>query len=122
MIFFNLTHASQLINVTRLRYVNGDPFCVEYIYFTPEFASIANQNLNGSLYQVLHDKFGKTPAGGQKKFDIKKADTKEAFLLEVDRGTALMQISDFVYDQNDHPLHISRQVIRSDKYKYVLIQ
>lgn len=120
--FFGIEPKTPLLKLTRLRYVDKSPFCVEYIYFTEEFSSITSENLNGSLYQVLHDQFNEVPAGGHKMFDITKASTSEAFLLNVERDTSLMQITDFVYDQNDHPLHITIQVIRSDKYKYELIQ
>jgi GntR family transcriptional regulator len=120
--FFNLPEGSELLELTRLRYVEGEPFCVETSLFTLDHQSLVDQDLNGSLYQLLKDKYAITPAGGHKTFDIAYANASESFLLGVDRGTALMQIIDFVYDSNQHPLHISRSVMRSDKYKYELAQ
>lgn len=46
--------------------------------------------------------------------------SEEAELLDVPRGSALMLIEDMVYDSNGTPLHISKQVVRGDKFKYAL--
>lgn len=44
----------------------------------------------------------------------------EAALLDIPRGSALMLIEDLVYDNHENPLHISKQVLRGDKFRYAL--
>lgn len=57
---------------------------------------------------------------GSKTIELCYASSEEAELLDVPRGSALMLIEDMVYDSNGTPLHISKQVVRGDKFKYAL--
>ncbi|WP_155286912.1 GntR family transcriptional regulator [Lacticaseibacillus zhaodongensis] len=118
--FFTIEPTNQLVELTRLRYIDNEPFCVETNYFTSQYKSLINKNLSGSLYKLLKTDYKIVPAGGHKTFAIAYASANEAFLLQVERNTPLMEITDYVYGPAKKPLHISRQVIRSDKYKYEL--
>ena len=117
---FGISDSDQLVELTRLRYVDNEPFCVEINYFTSQFKSLMNKDVSGSLYKLLRTDYAIAPAGGHKTFAIAYASANEAFLLQVERNTPLMEIIDYVYGPSEKPLHISRQVIRSDKYKYEL--
>lgn len=121
--FFQLNDSGEpLLEITRLRIVDSLPLCVETDWFTAEFAPLERADLEGSLYQILEQQYQIHPATGKKSFSISYASQQEAFLLDVPRGSALMQIEDFVYGDNGFPLHISRQVLRGDKFKYVVIE
>lgn len=117
--FLNLQSGTEAVEIVRLRYLDEKPLCIESSYFSPAFVSLIDENLDRSLYEVLRERFGKLPARGHKTFEICFARQNEAFLLDVPRETPLMLITDFVYDTDDAPLHVSKRVVRTDEVKYV---
>lgn len=120
--FFGISEEDQLLEIIRLRSIDGVPICVETDWFTKEFASLEQEDLDRSIYQILTQKFGITPTTGKKTFEISYTTPQEAFLLDIPRGTALMLIEDHVYSNYGQPLHISKQVLRGDKFKYAVIE
>lgn len=120
--FFNISESDKLVKIKRLRYLNGEPFCIETTWLSEKYSDITNNNLDGSLYQILKKKYDSAPNNGQKTFKIIFATQEESFLLDVSRGSALMKINDYVYDQNGFPLHISEQILKGDKFTYAVNQ
>lgn len=120
--FFHLVEDEQLLEITRLRILDDFPLCVETDWFTKAFATLENEDLAGSLYELLQEKYEIHPATGKKSFSISYASQQEAFLLDVPRGSALMEIEDYVNDSQGAPLHMARQVLRGDRFKYVVVE
>jgi GntR family transcriptional regulator len=120
--FFRIEPESEILEITRLRYAEDDPFCVETSYFASNFFSIAEKDLDNSLYELLRIEYNVIPAGGHKSFGVTRANTNESFLLNVPCDTPLMTITDYVYDEHKLPIHISHTVMLSDKYHYELAQ
>ena len=120
--FFNLTEQEDILVIERLRIVDGIPIGIETVFFTKKYNYLCNENLNGSLYKVLMEKYNVIPFTGSKTIEICYATKEEANILDVPRGSALMLIKDKVNDSNNKPLHISKQVLRGDKFKYAIKQ
>lgn len=120
--FFNIQESEKLVKIKRLRYLDGEPFCIESTWLSEKYSDITNEDLDGSLYQILRKKYDSIPNNGQKTFKITFATQEESFLLDVSRGSALMKINDYVYDQNGAPLHISEQILKGDKFTYAVNQ
>jgi len=118
--FLGINDGQQLIEIKRLRYIDDIPFCLEWIWLAPKFNSIKDEDLNMPLYKVLHKKFNINPGKGMKTFKIVFANREESFLLNVDEKTPLMRIKDLVYDDHNFPLHITQEIIRSDKFTYAV--
>ncbi len=116
--FFGVDPQSPLVKLVRMRYLDGDPFCLETTYLPAELDVLIDQDLNGSLYATLRREFHRAPAHGHKTFEVCHATQSEAFLLNVDRGRALIMITDYVYDTEGRPLHISKRIQRTDIAKY----
>ena len=85
-----------------------------------ELDSLQNKNLNGSLYAVLQKEYNIHPLTGSETIKLCYASSEESELLDVPRGSALVLIVDQVYDSTGKPLHISKLVLRGDKFKYTL--
>lgn len=119
-LFFQLSDGEVLLKIVRLRSIDRVPICIETTWFTKDYDSLKTKNLDGSLYAVLHNDYQIEPHTGSKSIELCYASQKEAQLLDVPRGTALMLIEDFVYDHQEKPLHITKQVVRGDKFKYAL--
>lgn len=117
--FFDVSPGSPLVKLVRMRYLDDAPLCLETTYLMPEFSPLIDENLDGSLYALLQDGFDRTAGRGHKAFEVCFAKQNEAFLLDVPRDTALMLITDYVYDTDGEPLHVSKRVQRTDRAKYV---
>ncbi len=118
--FFRLDEKEELLEVERLRYIDHIPICVETSWFTSRYDSLQEKNLNGSLYEILRNDYDIRPLTGSKTIELCYASPDEAALLDIPRGSALMLIEDLVYDNHENPLHISKQVLRGDKFRYAL--
>lgn len=117
--FFDIPAGTPIVKLVRLRYLNNEPLCLETTYLTDEFSPLIDENLDGSLYALLRERFGRTAERGHKTFEVCFAKQNEAFLLDVPRDTALMLITDFVCDADGEPLHVSKRVQRTDRAKYI---
>lgn len=120
--FFNISESEILLEIVRVRYLDDTTICVETNWFTQEYQQLAEEDLDRSLYAILKEKYGVIPSTGKKSFEICFATQQEAFLLDVPRGSALMLIEDYVYSNEDKPLHIAKQILRGDKFKYAIEQ
>ena len=107
--FFDAAVGSKLVKLVRLRYLDDVPLCLETTY---------DRDINGSLYATLRQEFHRAPAQGHKTFEVCYASQNEAFLLNVERGQALILITDYVYDTDGRPLHVSKRIQRTDRAKY----
>lgn len=116
--FFDVTVGSKLVKLVRLRYLDDAPLCLETIYLPPSFEALIDRDINGSLYAKLRQEFHRAPAQGHKTFEVCYASQNEAFLLNVERGQALILITDYVYDTDGRPLHVSKRIQRTDRAKY----
>ncbi len=116
--FFGVASGSLLVKLVRLRYLDGEPFCVETTYLPLAFSSLVDEDLEGSLYATLRRLFHRAPGRGHKTFEVCFATPNEAFLLDVARDTALMLVTDYVNDTSGAPLHISKRVMRTDRAAY----
>ena len=117
--FFDMEPGSPLVKLVRMRYLDDAPLCLETTYLMPEFSSLIDEDLDGSLYKLLQEKFHRAPGQGHKSFEVCFAKQNEAFLLDVPRDTALMLITDYVHDAEGEPLHVSKRVQRTDRAKYI---
>ncbi|MDO5409670.1 MAG: GntR family transcriptional regulator [Lachnospiraceae bacterium] len=117
--FFKLDSDDLILEIERLRYVDGVPICVETCWFDSEYDSLEKKDLNGSLYAILKKDYNIVSFNGSKTVELCYASPEEAELLDVPRGSALMLVEDKVYN-GQKPLHISKQVLRGDKFKYAI--
>jgi len=118
--FLQTNAQQQIIEIKRLRYIDDIPFCLEWIWLAPKYSAIKDEDLDMPLYKILRKKFHINPGKGKKTFKIAFANREESFLLNVDEKTPLMRIKDLVYDDHNFPLHITQEIIRSDKFTYAV--
>ena len=116
--FLGLGPSEQAVMIKRLRLIDGEPASVETTWLPMAYANLLTMDLDRSLYEVLRTTYGIRPAGGRKVFEVTEATVNEAFLLDIPRGAPLMLITDYVDGSDGKPLHISKRVLRTDRYRY----
>ena len=108
---------SEAVEIVRLRLADGEPVMLETNRFAPKYASLLHEELNGSLYRLL-SKQGIEAASGVHEISLCHATAQQAKLLDVEPGTALLQLNQVIFDQHGAPLHTSHQVIRGDRFTF----
>ena len=109
--------AENVVEIIRLRMADDVPVMLETNSFSMKYAALLRENLNGSLYELL-GRQGIEAADGVHEISLCYASAQQAKLLEVEVGTALLQLDQVIFDQNGAPLHTSHQVIRGDRFTF----
>ena len=107
----------EVVEIVRLRLADDMPVMLETNCFPMKYASLLREDMTGSLYHLL-SKQGIEAASGVHEISLCYATAHQAKLLEVEVGTALMQLDQVIYDQHGQPLHTSHQVIRGDRFTF----
>ena len=106
---------AEVLEVCRLRLCDGEPVMLEYNRFPGTFTFLETEPLTGSLYEVLRA-HGYIPSRATHDIALGHATPAMSRHLGTAAGEALMLLDEMVFDQQDRPLHTSRQWIRGDRY------
>ncbi|MDQ0200850.1 GntR family transcriptional regulator [Neobacillus ginsengisoli] len=108
--------------IQRVRYAGDSPIMLENNYFSyKDFHSLLNENLEGSVYKILREKLNVKPFGARgTTLEIVRATEEEVNLLHTSSGEPLFYMETTVFDENSRPVHIGKQYILGDSYKFYL--
>nr|MBR4280110.1 GntR family transcriptional regulator [Clostridia bacterium] len=109
--------SDDVVEIVRLRMADDTPVMLETNCFSMKYAALLRENLCGSLYHLL-SKQGIEAASGVHEISLCYATAQQAKILEVEVGTALLQLEQTIFDQHGVPLHTSHQVIRGDRFTF----
>jgi DNA-binding GntR family transcriptional regulator len=116
-----LDEGDALLLIQRVRYAGESPIMLENNYFSyKEYHTLLNEILEGSIYQVLGEKLNIKPTcSGETSLEIVRASEDKMELLNVASGEPLFYLKSIVYDANNRPVHIGKQYIVGDSYKFI---
>ncbi|WP_334078096.1 GntR family transcriptional regulator [Paenibacillus sanfengchensis] len=117
-----LAKGEKAIYIQRKRYAGDNPLMLENNYY-PEsrFSFLMDETLEGSLYDLLRDKYGIDPnRPGESTLEIVLADEDKARLLETSIGKPLFYLRTMIYDQRGLPVHVGKQFMIGDRYQFTL--
>ena len=107
---------SDIVEIRKVKLVDDQPFFIAAA-FLPRDASpgLENDNhSNGSLIQMLREKYGFRVAKVKGWFEPVLVTEYEASLLDVEQDSPAMLYQRIRFDENDKPLMLSKNVIRGD--------
>lgn len=117
----------KLLYIQRLRYAGGEPLMLENNYFSfKRFNFLLTEDLSGSLYELLRKKYNINPSDSlnsgidRTTIEIAKAVDEESALLRVQNGEPLFYIKTVIYDDKNIPVHIGKQYVIGERYKFVI--
>ena len=113
----NVQDGDRVVETLRLRLADGEAVVLEKNHFSMAYAWLENENLGGSMYNVLRE-YGVEAKSATHDISIVYATEKQAGLLGVEPGSPLMRLREVVYDQKGRPLHNSLQLIRGDRFVF----
>lgn len=113
----NVREGERIVETLRVRSADGEPVVLEKNHFSMGYAYLENENLSGSLYNVLRD-YGVEPRQATHDISMTYATENQARMLNVAPGSPLMRLREVVYDQRGRVLHNSVQLIRGDRFVF----
>lgn len=111
-----LTADDFVVEIQRVRLADGSPISLELARFPADaFPGLLEQQLGGSLYEILESAYGLVTARADERIEAVNATPEEATLLGIKAGSALLLITRVTYDQHDRPCEFSRDLFRGDR-------
>ncbi len=111
----------RIIRIRRLRFFNEVPVLLEENHFARTYAFLLAEDLSKSLYDIL-EKHGIFPSHGVKTIGVCYATREEAQRLGIKENDALLLSRDIVYDGQNRPVHVCKEVINADRFEYRIYQ
>ena len=107
--------------VRRLRLAGGQPILIEHSLFPAERCpGLLGYRLDGSLYDLLSEKYGQRPHRARESLEPVCAGVREAEALGVAEGAPLMLVERTAYARSGLPLEFARDLFRGDRTRVVV--
>jgi DNA-binding GntR family transcriptional regulator len=107
--------------VRRLRLAGGQPILIEHSLFPAHLCpGLLEYRLDGSLYDLLDEKYGQRPHRAKESLEPVCAGVREAEALGVAEGAPLMLVERTAYARSDQPLEFARDLFRGDRTRVVV--
>jgi GntR family transcriptional regulator len=107
--------------VRRIRLADGRPMVLEHSQFPAAlFPGMLDCRLDGSLYELLADRYGRRPHRARETFEPVIAGVRESEALEVAEGAPLMLVERTAYSRAGLPLEYARDLFRGDRTRVVI--
>ena len=116
-----LADGEEVYEVRRLRLADGRPMVLERSQFPARlFPGMLDCRLDGSLYELVSERFGQRPHRAKESFEPVIAGVRESEALEVEEGAPLMLVERIAYSQSGQPLEYARDLLRGDRTRVVI--
>ena len=116
-----LDEGDEVYEVRRIRLADGRPIVLERSLFPAfRFPGMLDCRLDGSLYELLEEKYGLRPHRARECLEPVTAGVREAEALEVAEGAPLMQVERTAYARTGEPLEFARDLFRGDRTRVVV--
>ncbi len=106
-----------VLEICRVRMCDGDPVMLEINRFPKRYAFLESADLTRSLYGILKEE-GVIPSHAVHDISLGYATPLVSKHLGTPKNEALLLLDQTVLDQQQQPLHVSRQWIRGDKFTF----
>lgn len=115
------TDDGTLVEIRRLRLVDGVPCIVEFDYFPPSYRFLLDTPLEDrSLFSTIAERRGIEVGGFEDRFGIEPASDELATLLGVETGLPLLKVTETVLDLSGSATYVNLQFIATDRYTYAV--
>ncbi len=109
------------LRIERLRLADNEPISLQVSYCSVAIGEkIRPEELEGagSLYALLEERFGQTPAMAEETIDAVIATRPIASLLEVEVGAPLLRVERITRTPDGTPMEFVEAFYRADRYQY----
>ncbi len=116
-----ITPRARVARIRRLRLGGGVPLVLEDAWLPADaFPRLTEHDLDGSLYAIIRDAYGREPARAIERLEPATARAYEAKTLGLVTGAPLMRVERTVYDRDGVPLEFARERHRGDRARWIV--
>ena len=118
----DLFSGESVIRIQRIRMADGVPVICENNYFPcSRFAFLLNESLDGSLYQLLENKYDIHIGCSHNSYiDVTYAGKKLTEALSIASGEPVFLLSTEMYDTHNGLIHVGKHYIVGSRYRFYL--
>lgn len=113
---------SPLFRIVRLRFADDLPMMLETTWISthlvPDFPNKFSDD--DSYYETLENRFGIVPSRTTQTLEAVNTTMNEATYLGVAIGSPVLFVQGILFDQNNHPVDITKSLYRADRYKFYI--
>lgn len=114
-----LAASDQVIYTLRVRKADGDPVLIERSYLSyREFSAILDEDLSGSLYRLLVEKFKVTLHRSVQVFSAVISGDEEQRIFGLAAPCPCIRLESVIYDPDNVPIELLISCYRGDKYRF----
>ncbi|MEU7296395.1 GntR family transcriptional regulator [Streptomyces exfoliatus] len=115
-----ISPAAELVRVTRLRYVDGDPIALEHLHVPADLVpGLTVADMEGGFYAHLREKRGIRTAQAVQSIEPTVLSEEEAVLLTVPVLSPALLFDRITSDTGGRPVEYVRSLYRGDRYRIV---
>ncbi|HXP22238.1 MAG TPA: UTRA domain-containing protein [Streptosporangiaceae bacterium] len=117
----DISQGDPVYEVRRLRLADGQPILLEHSLFPAQRCpGLLDYRLDGSLYELLEEKYGQRPHRARESMEPVTAGVREAEALQIAEGAPLMLVERTAYARSGVPLEYARDLFRGDRTRVVV--
>jgi GntR family transcriptional regulator len=106
--------------VVRRRTGDGEPLALEESYFpTRLFPELLDNDLTSSIYGLLRDRYGISPARSRQEIEPTQLDSKAAATLGARPDVPALSVTRTTWDMDGQPIEFARDLYRGDRLLFV---
>jgi GntR family transcriptional regulator len=111
-----LSAGDQVVRLSRVRLSDGDPLAIEHAVVPA--ACVSLDEIGESLYRALATR-NLMPVRALQRLRAVTADKREAKLLDIAVGSAILHIERRSFLANGRPIEVTRSAYRGDRYDFI---
>lgn len=116
-----LDQGQQVVKIKRIRYADGETALIETSHLpASRFKDLIDQDLKGSLYELLTRKYGVYLSWAEETFEPVLTDPFESETFDLPEGSPALLVCRTSYDRDAEPVEYVKSVIRGDKCKLLV--
>ncbi len=85
-----------------------------------EYAYLLNEDLSGSLFDILYNRSGFVVSDSRKKIEIVRANKEESTLLNIPIDAPIIKIESIAYLKDGSIAYLGFQLINGERFKLIL--
>lgn len=118
--FFNVSHGTSILRLTRLRGDKDGPFVYFESYFHPKIGLTGSEDFSRPLYDILENDFHVVPSGSFEKIKARLATLITSKRLGIKQGDPVLVRERFVTDPGGRPLEYNIGFYIADRFTYTI--
>ncbi len=115
-----LAEDAQVHAVRRRRTGDAEPLALEESYYPAHlFPGLLEEDLTGSVYGLMRDRYGRDPARSRQEMEPTQLDAEAAAMLGCRPDVPALRVTRAAWDHEDKPIEYARDLYRGDRLVFV---